>query len=173
MKNAIHFVFFQILITAIYVISLYSGDKSADKPESLNTFGVNKFNYLTTTDKGDEIFLEGEHLTKNSTIRVVAPRGYVKLAGQGDKLFFTGNSLEVVDNRLIVLKGNSELKVNTSTLVTDTIKLDAEKKTVMSDTVTRVKSPYADFTGNSFIYDYETKNLRVNKVEGKIWLKAS
>jgi len=172
MKNAIYFFAFLVLIFAVYIYTLFANsNKISNTVGVANTLTVNDFNYSTITNKGDEIFIEGKSLTKNGTVKVSLPKGFVKFTGKEEKLLFNAENLELYGKSRCVLKGNATLKTKDYTLLTDVLELDNEKKILASPTKTTFHSAFTTFKGASFIYNLDDKNLRLDKVEGRIWLK--
>lgn len=174
MKNAIYFVAFQILILAIFFYSYFNTSNTVNKTKELaNPLIVNEFSYSIRTEKGDEILISGKKLTKSSTVKVTQPRGVVNFSGNKDKLFFDADNLEITGQSKLTLNGNARLNTKDYSLITEILEFDNEKKVLSSPTKTTFHSVFATFKGASFVYYLNDKNLKLDKVEGRVWLKQS
>lgn len=174
MKNAIYFVAFQILILAIFFYSFFNTSNTTNKAKGLaNSLVVNGFSYSMLTEKGDEILISGKNLTKGLTIKVTEPKGIVNFSEKKDKLFFDADNLELTGQSKLMLNGNARLSTKDYSLTTEILEFDNEKKVLSSPTKTTFYSTFANFKGASFVYNLNDKNLKLDKVEGRVWLKQS
>lgn len=170
MKNAIYFFVFQIFTLLIYGISLSSQNNKKEISIS-KTFAVSDFNYSIITDHGDEVYLKGLDLTKDKTVKVILPKGHINFYNKKDTVFFSGKELELVNKNKFILKGDAELRTDNTRLSSEMLEFDTDKKILSSTVNTEVKSPFAVFKGDSFIFDIDEKKLRLNKSEGRLWGK--
>ncbi len=171
MKNANVFLAFILLILLLYPISIYSYNTSKKIDLSKEPVYITNFSYTIIENKGDEIYLEGDNLTKSQDQQVIEKlRGYY-IDNRNKRIDFkadlvtnyqTENKIELEKN-ILVAESNNYLETNK-------IIFNQKSNTIFGPENIKMVFDNSLIEGRDLVYDLSNRKITLKKIRGKLWL---